>query len=92
MTRRTGVALGTLLVAGVVAGAVLLPAVCRYDGEQMVIRFGEPVPPRPGRDGLVAMTQEVADFFAVQIAAAPQDWHMLQPFFRAGSAEPGRSS
>jgi len=68
-------------------GAVLLPAVCRYDGDQMVIRFGEPVPPRPGRDGLVAMTQEVADFFAAQIAAAPQDWHMLQPFFRADGVD-----
>ena len=64
-------------------GAVLLPAVCSYEGERMVIRFGEPVPPRPGRDGLVAMTQDVADFFAVQIAAAPEDWHMLQPFFDA---------
>ena len=63
-------------------GAVLLPAVCRYDGGQMVIRFGEPVAPRPGRVGLVAMTQDVADFFAAQVAAAPQDWHMLQPFFR----------
>lgn len=62
-------------------GAVLLPAVCRYDGEQMVIRFGEPVPPRPGRAGLVAMTQDVADFFAAQVATAPQDWHVLQPFF-----------
>jgi KDO2-lipid IV(A) lauroyltransferase len=63
------------------AGAVLLPAVCRYEGRQMVIRFGEPVAARPGRDGLIAMTQDVADFFAAQIAAAPQDWHMLQPFF-----------
>lgn len=66
-------------------GAVLLPAVCSYEGERMVIRFGEPVRPRPGRDGLVAMTQDVADFFATQIAAAPQDWHMLQPFFDASA-------
>jgi lauroyl/myristoyl acyltransferase len=67
-------------------GAVLLPAVCRYDGQQMLIRFGQPVVPRPGRDGLVAMTQEVADFFAAEIAGAPQDWHMLQPFFPAAPA------
>ena len=71
------------------AGAALLPAVCRYEGERMVIRFGEPVQPRPGRDGLVAMTQDVANFFATEIAAAPQDWHMLQPFF--GSATPPAS-
>ena len=70
-------------------GAVLLPAVCRYDGEQMVIRFGEPVEPRPGRAGLVAMTQDVADFFAAQIATAPQDWHVLQPFFGDTAAEGG---
>ncbi len=62
-------------------GAVLLPAVCRYEDDRMLICFGEPVTPRPGREGLVAMMQEVADFFAEQIARAPQDWHMLQPFF-----------
>ena len=71
-------------------GAVLLPAVCSYEGKGMVIRFGEPVQPRPGRDGLVAMTQDVADFFAAQIAAAPQDWHMLQPFFDVPAATAGR--
>ena len=71
-------------------GAVLLPAVCSYEGERMLIRFGEPVPPRPGRDGLVAMTQDVADFFSAQIAAAPQDWHMLQPFFDAPASTAGR--
>jgi len=64
-------------------GATLLPAVCCYEGEQMVIRFGPPVAHRPGRDGLVAMTQEVADFFAARIAEQPEDWHMLQPFFTA---------
>jgi lauroyl/myristoyl acyltransferase len=64
-------------------GAVLLPAVCAYDGPQMVIRFGRPVAHRPGRAGLVAMTQEVADFFAARIAEQPQDWHLMQPFFDA---------
>jgi KDO2-lipid IV(A) lauroyltransferase len=70
-------------------GAVLLPAVCAYDGPRMAIRFGEPVAHRPGRAGLVAMTQEVADFFAARIAEQPQDWHLMQPFFaadRAGAA------
>lgn len=62
-------------------GAALVPAFCHYQGDAMVIRFGSPVPARPGRDGLVAMTQEVADFFAGQIAQQPRDWHMLQPFF-----------
>jgi len=62
-------------------GARLVPAVCRYEADAMVIRFAPPVAPRPGRDGLVAMTQEVADFFATELARHPQDWHMLQPFF-----------
>jgi lauroyl/myristoyl acyltransferase len=64
-------------------GAELLPAVCSYEGRQLVIRFGSPVPHRPGRAGLVAMTQEVADFFAARIAEQPQDWHLMQPFFDA---------
>jgi len=63
------------------SGAALIPAVCSYERHQMVIRFGPPVPARPGRGGLVAMTQEVADFFAAKIAERPADWHMLQPFF-----------
>lgn len=62
-------------------GAALVPAVCAFEPHGMVIRFGPPVAPRPGRDGLVAMTQEVADFFAERIAQQPEDWHMLQPFF-----------
>lgn len=64
-------------------GAALVPAFCRYQGEKMVIRFAPPVPARPGREGLVAMTQEVADFFAGQLAQHPRDWHLLQPFFTA---------
>jgi KDO2-lipid IV(A) lauroyltransferase len=63
------------------AGAALVPAVCSYEDGGMVIRFGPPVTSRPGRSGLVAMTQDVADFFARAIAERPQDWHMLQPFF-----------
>jgi phosphatidylinositol dimannoside acyltransferase len=62
-------------------GAALIPAVCSFEPHGMLIRFGPPVPHRPGRAGLVAMTQEVADFFATGIARAPQDWHLLQPFF-----------
>jgi hypothetical protein len=31
------------------------------------------------------MTQEVADFFATRIAAKPEDWHLMQPFFPAAA-------
>ncbi|MBA8794942.1 KDO2-lipid IV(A) lauroyltransferase [Friedmanniella endophytica] len=75
------------------SGAALVPAVCRYDTDEpgvMWIDFGAEIPAEPGRAGLVAMTQQVADFFAARIARAPQDWHLLQPFFAA--AEPGGPS
>ena len=55
----------------------------------MIIIFGEPVEPRPGRDGLTAMVQELADFFAAAIAEKPEDWHMLQPFFPDSVPETG---
>ena len=61
--------------------AVLLAAVCTYRGDSMHIAFGRPVAPRPGREGLVAMTQELASCFASSVQRQPQDWHMLQPFF-----------
>jgi lauroyl/myristoyl acyltransferase len=63
------------------SGAALVPAVSQYTPGGMKIIFGEPIQQRPGRDGLVAMTQEVADFFAERIAERPQDWHVMQPFF-----------
>jgi phosphatidylinositol dimannoside acyltransferase len=62
-------------------GAALVPAVCQFTEDGMVIIIGEPIAPRQGRDGLVAMMQEVADFFADTIARQPEDWHMMQPFF-----------
>ena len=62
-------------------GAQLIPAVCQFADQGMVITFGDPVPAEPGRAGLTAMTQTVADFFARTIARRPADWHMMQPFF-----------
>lgn len=75
---------GPALVARL-SGAALIPGVCRYTGHAgsggMVITLGEEVRHRPGRDGLVAMTQDVVDHFAEQVARAPQDWHVMQQFF-----------
>ena len=62
-------------------GAALLPAVCQFTDRGMAIIIGDRIAPRPGRGGLVAMMQEVADFFADTIAKQPADWHMMQPFF-----------
>jgi phosphatidylinositol dimannoside acyltransferase len=62
-------------------GAALLPAVCQFTERGMAIVIGNQIPPSPGRDGLVVMMQQVADFFADTIAKQPEDWHMMQPFF-----------
>lgn len=62
-------------------GATLLPAACQFTDDGTAIIIGNPIQPRPGRDGLIAMMQQVADFFADTIAKHPQDWHMMQPFF-----------
>ena len=66
------------------SGAALVPAVCTFTPDGMRITFGDVVAERPGRAGLQAMTQDVATFFAEQIARQPEDWHMMQPFFSAG--------
>lgn len=70
------------------SGAALVPAVSQYTPGGMKIIFGQPIEKRPGRDGLVAMTQQVADFFAERIAEQPQDWHLMQPFFYRADAVP----
>ncbi|HEU4907884.1 MAG TPA: phosphatidylinositol mannoside acyltransferase, partial [Propionibacteriaceae bacterium] len=49
-------------------GAALLPAVCQFINGGMAIIIGNQIASRPGRDGLVAMMQEVADFFADTMA------------------------
>ena len=69
------------------SGAALIPAVCQYTPTGMTIIFGDPIAPRPGRIGLRAMTQQVADFFADTLADQPEDWHMMQPFFAEPDAE-----
>jgi phosphatidylinositol dimannoside acyltransferase len=62
-------------------GAALVPAVSQFTEKGMAITIGEPITHRRGRDGLAAMMQDVADFFAETIAEQPEDWHMMQPFF-----------
>jgi lauroyl/myristoyl acyltransferase len=71
-------------------GAALVPIVCQFTERGMRIVFGDPVPHRPGREGLVAMVQDVADFFVRTIVTQPEDWHMMQPFF--SGADPALST
>ena len=73
------------------AGVALLPVTLAYRGDDMEITFHPPVPHEGGDDGLVAMTQQVADRFSAAISDDPQDWHMMQRVFVADLAgDPGR--
>ncbi len=60
-------------------GATLLVIGCWFTPDGWGIRFHPPVPVR-GRSA-AEVTQAVADCFATDIAAHPQDWHMLQPLW-----------
>jgi KDO2-lipid IV(A) lauroyltransferase len=66
-----------------VTGATLVPATLSYQGAGQQIWFHDPLPTRPGREGLVDMTQQLADAFSMGIRRSPQDWHMLQRVFTA---------
>ncbi len=59
-------------------GATLLVIGCWFTPDGWGIRFHPPVPvPHPS--AAAHATQTMADCFATDIAAHPQDWHMLQP-------------
>jgi lauroyl/myristoyl acyltransferase len=84
--RRVTMPVGPALVARR-SGAALIPTVAHYGGEplrrgaRMRLVIGPVVPAEPGDDGLVAMVQACADFFATVLRDHPEDWHLLQPFF-----------
>jgi lauroyl/myristoyl acyltransferase len=68
-------------------GATLLVVGCWFTRDGWGIRFHEPIPV-PGKAGVAAATQAMADRFATDIAAHPQDWHMLQPLWNADRTDP----
>lgn len=61
-------------------GATLLVVGCWFTADGWGIRFHPPVSV-PDRSAVRQATQEVADCFATDITAHPQDWHMLQPLW-----------
>lgn len=74
---------GPALLA-VLTGAPLHPVTPTYDERGIVLTIGpEVLPPVTGttRERVGAATQQVAGAFERAIAAAPQDWHMLQPLW-----------
>jgi KDO2-lipid IV(A) lauroyltransferase len=58
-------------------GAPLHPAHVYYDGDDCVVQIDDALDTSSG--DVAVITQALADRFAVNIAAHPQDWHMLQP-------------
>ncbi len=70
-------------------GAPLHPAHVFYDGPDCVIQIDDAVDTGSGDVGII--TQALADRFAVNIAAHPQDWHMLQPLWLADLSEQRRA-
>lgn len=63
------------------SGVPIVVCVPTYRGNLLHLRISDPIDPVPGRDGVAATMQAVADEFSAGIGAAPQDWHMLQAVF-----------
>ncbi|MET9202180.1 phosphatidylinositol mannoside acyltransferase [Gordonia sp. NPDC003585] len=70
-------------------GAALMPAHHWFtEGATSRLQCG---PRIDTEGGVAATTQRLADAFATNIAAHPQDWHMLQPFWEADWTEGQRA-
>ena len=70
-------------------GAPLHPAHVYYDGDDCIVQIDDALDTSSGDIGVI--TQALADRFAVNIAAHPQDWHMLQPLWLADLSEQRRA-
>lgn len=70
-------------------GAALLPAHVYYQGEDCVVQIGAPLDCSSADVGVI--TQALADEFGRNIAAHPEDWHMLQPQWLADLSEERRA-
>lgn len=70
-------------------GAPLHPAHVFYDGEDCVVQIDDALDTSSGDVGVI--TQALADRFAVNIAAHPADWHMLQPQWLADLSDQRRA-
>ncbi len=70
-------------------GAALLPAHVYYQGEDCVVQIGPPLDCSSADVGVI--TQALADEFGRNIAAHPEDWHMLQPQWLADLSEERRA-
>jgi lauroyl/myristoyl acyltransferase len=70
-------------------GAALLPTHCWFDGDGWGMQVFAPLDTSSGDVGVI--TQALADRFAVNIAAHPEDWHMMQPQWIADLSDARRA-
>ena len=73
----------------VATGSPLHAAHVYYDGDDCVVQIGDALD--TGSGDVAAITQELANQFAANIAAHPQDWHMMQPQWLAGLSDARRA-
>lgn len=70
-------------------GAPLHPAHVHYEGEDCVVEVFDALDTSSG--DITVITQALADRFALNIAAHPADWHMLQPQWLADLSDERRA-
>jgi phosphatidylinositol dimannoside acyltransferase len=70
-------------------GAALLPTHVYYQGDSCVVQVREPLD--TGSGDVAAITQALADQFAIGIAEHPADWHMMQPQWLADLSDERRA-
>jgi KDO2-lipid IV(A) lauroyltransferase len=73
----------------IATGAALLPSHCWFEGDGWACKMDPPLDCSSGDVG--AITQALADEFAINIAANPEDWHMLQPQWLADLSDERRA-
>jgi KDO2-lipid IV(A) lauroyltransferase len=70
-------------------GSPLHPAHVYYDGPDCVVEIHDAIDTSSG--DVTVVTQALADRFALNIAAHPEDWHMMQPQWLADLSEARRA-
>lgn len=70
-------------------GAALFPAHCWFEGEGWRTKIYPQLDTSSG--DVTAITQALADQFATNIAAHPEDWHMMQPQWLADLSDEHRA-
>lgn len=73
----------------VATGAALLPVHCWFEGDGWGFHVFPPLD--CGSGDVKAVTQALADQFATNIAAHPEDWHMMQPQWLADLSDAKRA-